>query len=59
MTRCESVLNSNHFDNNILISSIKIDSQYVKNALPNIKLNLNNRTVPNPKVRKKGGCVGC
>ena len=59
MSRCESVLNSHHFDNNIYLSSIKIDSQYVNYALPNIKLSFITPVTVRPNVRKKGGVVGC
>ena len=59
MNRYFDVLNSRHFDNNILITRIKIDSQYVNSALPNIKLSFITPVTVRPNVRKKGGIVRC
>jgi hypothetical protein len=59
MSRFFDVALTVNSSNYIYLNGIKIDSQYVNSALPNIKLNLNSRTEGRTKVRKKGGIVGC
>lgn len=43
----------------IYLDGIKIDSQYVNYALPNINLSFITSVTVRPNVRKKGGRVGC